>query len=172
MGSPKCLYDKKILGKLHKFQKEYKTTIVLHVVKNEAKFVDVSKFVCLVECIVPLENFHSYGDVTIAGEGLQILTNARHSWQLSSEGSLTCHTYCDTGLPFVMVISEDPWHSNLLPSVWQWSCHYLFLRLRSVATGDRTLTSRTRGESSTSTPPRRLKHVIWSRHSRRCVAWS
>ena len=51
------MYDKKILGKLHKFQKEYKTTIVLHVVKNEAKFVDVSKFVCLVECIVPLENF-------------------------------------------------------------------------------------------------------------------
>ena len=37
------MYDKKILGKLHKFQKEYKTTIVLHVVKNEAKFVDVSK---------------------------------------------------------------------------------------------------------------------------------
>ena len=35
------MYDKKILGKLHKFQKEYKTTIVLHVVKNEAKFVDV-----------------------------------------------------------------------------------------------------------------------------------
>ena len=45
-----------------------------------------------------------------------------------------CHTHCDTGL---LVISEDPWHSHLLPSVWQWSCHYLFLRLRSVSTGDR-----------------------------------
>ena len=33
--------------------------------------------------------FHSY-------EGLQILTYARHSWPLSSEGSLPCHTYCDT----------------------------------------------------------------------------
>ena len=31
--------------------------------------------------------FHSYGDVSIAGEGLQILTYARHSWPLSSEGS-------------------------------------------------------------------------------------
>ena len=30
--------------------------------------------------------FHSYGDVTITGEGLQILTYARHSWPLSSEG--------------------------------------------------------------------------------------
>ena len=30
----------------------------------------------------------------------------------------------------------------LLPSVSQWSCQYLFLRLRSVATGDRTPISR------------------------------
>ena len=41
--------------------------------------------------------FHSYGDVTITGEGLQNLTHARHTWPLSSEGSLSCHTYCDTG---------------------------------------------------------------------------
>ena len=53
--------------------------------------------------------------------------HARHLWPLSSEGSLTCHTCCDTGLPFIMVISEDPRHSHLLPSVWQCSCHYLFL---------------------------------------------
>ena len=52
--------------------------------------------------------FHSHGNVTIAGEGLQILTCARHSWSLSSEGSLPCHIYCDTGQPFIMVISEDP----------------------------------------------------------------
>ena len=82
--------------------------------------------------------FHSYGDVTIIGEGLQILTYARHLRPLNSEGSLACHTYCDTGHPFIMVISEDPWHSShLLPSVWQWSCHNLFLRLRSVAAGIR-----------------------------------
>ena len=28
--------------------------------------------------------------------------------------------------------------THYLPSVWQWSCHYLFLRLRSVAAGIRT----------------------------------
>ena len=61
--------------------------------------------------------FHSYGDVTIAGEGLQILIYARHSWPLSSEGSLACHIYCDTGHLFIIVISEDPRHSYLLPSV-------------------------------------------------------
>ena len=89
------------------------------------------------------EFFHSYGDVTIAGEGLQILTYARHLCPLNIEGSLTCHTHCDTGLPFIiMVISEDPCHSHLLPSVWQWSYYYLFLRLRYVATGDRTPISR------------------------------
>ena len=52
--------------------------------------------------------FQSYGDVTRIGEGLQILT------------------------------FEDPWHSHQLPSVLQRSCHYLFLRLRSVAAGIRT----------------------------------
>ena len=91
--------------------------------------------------------FHSYGDVTIAGEGLQILTYAHHSWPLSSEGSLRCHSNRGTGLPFIMVISEDPLHSHLMPG-----CHCLFLRLGSVETGDRTPISRIRGERSTSTP--------------------
>ena len=62
--------------------------------------------------------------------------------------------------PFIMVISEDPWHSHLLPSVWQWSCHYLILRLRSVATGDRTPIYHMRGERSTSTPPVRNKTIV------------
>ena len=29
---------------------------------------------------------------------------------IESEGSLTGQTCCDTGLPFKIVISEDPWH--------------------------------------------------------------
>ena len=37
--------------------------------------------------------FHSYEDVTITGEWRHILTYARHSWPLSSDGSLACHTY-------------------------------------------------------------------------------
>ena len=52
--------------------------------------------------------FHSFGDVTIAIEGLQMLTYARHWWSLSSEGSLACLTYYDGGHPFKMVNSEDP----------------------------------------------------------------
>ena len=64
--------------------------------------------------------FHSYEDVTITDERLQILSYAQHFWPLSSECFSACHSYCDTGLPFIMdllVISEDPWHSHRLPSV-------------------------------------------------------
>ena len=82
--------------------------------------------------------FHSYGDITIAGEGLNILNCARHSWPLSSECSVAFHTYCDTGHLFIMVISEDPSHSHLLLSDKQWNCHQLFLRLGYVADGIRT----------------------------------
>ena len=64
-------------------------------------------------------------------EWLQNLTSARHSWPLSSEGSFACHTFCDTGHPIILVISEDPW--KFLLKVWLWSCNYLYLRLRSVA---------------------------------------
>ena len=105
--------------------------------RNSRVFITIGKqisysFVCLFVFVffVPFENFHSYGEVTITCEGLQIMTNARLSWPLSSEDSLACHTYSDTGHPFIMVI-----HSHLLQSVWQYSCDYLFLRLRSVAAG-------------------------------------
>ena len=55
--------------------------------------VFVSQFDCLFVCLgfsSHLRIFHSYGDITIDGEGLQILTYARHSWPLSSESSLAC----------------------------------------------------------------------------------
>ena len=63
---------------------------------------------CLFGVFRPTREFHLFGDVTITGEGLQILTYAWHLWPLSSEGSLPCHTYYDTGRPFIMVTSEDP----------------------------------------------------------------
>ena len=59
-------------------------------------------------CVLFLRIFYSFGDVTIAVEGLQNFTYAPHSWPLSSEGSLACHTFCDTRHPLMMVISGDP----------------------------------------------------------------
>ena len=61
--------------------------------------------------------FHAYGDVIIYSEGLQMLTYARHSRPLSSDGSYASHPYCHIGHPFTMIISEPPWHSHLLPKV-------------------------------------------------------
>ena len=48
---------------------------------------DATLFVCLFGwCFTShSKNFHSFGDITMTGEGLQILTFARHSWPLSSE---------------------------------------------------------------------------------------
>ena len=46
--------------------------------------------------------FHSYGDVTITGEGLKILNMAIEQWGFFSVPHLL----------FIMVISEDPWHSE------------------------------------------------------------
>ena len=68
--------------------------------------------------------FHSFGDVTIAGDGRQIVTYARHLWPFRRKCSLACHTYCDSKHG---VISEDPWHSNVMPTVWQYNCLYLFI---------------------------------------------
>ena len=59
---------------------------------------------CLSVCLslpVPLETIHSYGDVTTTGWGVQSLTYSWHSWPLSTEGSLACHTYWDTGHPII-----------------------------------------------------------------------
>ena len=46
------------------------------------------------------------------------------------------------------VISEDPWLSHLLSSVWQFRCHYLFYRITIVATGDQTPISCINDQSS------------------------
>ena len=116
-------------------------------------------FVCFLEFIVPLENFsliwrRHHCRRRAANFALCSALMAIEQW-----GFLTCRTHCDTGLPFIMFISDDPWHSHLLLSVRQWSCHYLFLRLRSVATGDWIPISRMRGERSISMPPRRSYEI-------------
>ena len=86
-----------------------------------------SMFVCLGFFFLSHSSFfHSVLGVTITGEGLQT-SNTRHSSPLNSEGSLSFHGYYDTcGPTFKMFISEDPWHSHLLPSAWQRSYHYPF----------------------------------------------
>ena len=67
-----------------------------------------------------MNNINSHGDIHVKNFRVgqkKFLTSARHSWPLSNDGSLACHTYCDTGHPFIMFISEDPWDSHLLLSI-------------------------------------------------------
>ena len=63
-------------------------------------------FVCY-GFFLPLEYLSIVWRRTIIGEGLQILSYARHLWPLSSESSLACHTYCDKGHLFIMVTVES-----------------------------------------------------------------
>ena len=129
-----------------------------NVVKGKLSFLIWSRdtFVCLFVWSFSSHSriFQSFGDITIAGEGLPILTYAQHLWPSSSSGWLACHTYCDTGHLFIMVIFEDPWHSHLMPSVCQWNCHYLS-RL-----GFEHPTFRLRGECSNPLRHRRVKLAL------------
>ena len=61
---------------------------------------------------------------TITREGLH---TAIEQWQFFKVPHLLWH-----GQTLYSGLSEDPRHSHLLPSVWQWNCFYLFKRLRSV----------------------------------------
>ena len=101
---------------------------VISAVSNRVGYL----FVCL-EFFLPLKNVSLIWSVTIAGEGLQILTYNRHLWPLRIEVYLACNIYCETEHPLIMVISKDLWHSHLLLSFSQWSCHYLNLcRVQSI----------------------------------------
>ena len=93
--------------------------VYLHGINHQFPILMDECFLFIWGCLSQSRIFHlyMYWEVTIAGEGLQILSHARHSLPLSSEGSLACHTYCGTGYPFIMVISGDPWHSHLPPSI-------------------------------------------------------
>jgi hypothetical protein len=51
--------------------------------------------------------FHVYGDVKIAGEGLQNLGLCSALRPLSREGSLSCHACCDTGPRFFRSHPKD-----------------------------------------------------------------
>ena len=108
-------------------------TITISVVFQKP-ILDMFKFFCLFGGFwSPF--FQSFGNITITGERLHNLTYAlmaTEQWGF----------YCVTGQSFIMIIYENPCHSNLLPSVWQWRGHYLFWKQKSAPTGYRIPISR------------------------------
>jgi hypothetical protein len=93
----KIMLIKLIRSKLHAHQ------ICIHF-KDTYKFTMTSfgmKFYCLFVCFESHEQIFSYlATVTITGDGAANLDQCLALTAFSSEGSFTCHTYCDTGPPF------------------------------------------------------------------------
>ena len=92
----------------------------------------VCLFVCLLEFIVPLENFS--------------LIWRRHHCRWRAANFYVCSALMAIeqlgffNVPHLLLHGPTLYnghlrHSHMLPSVWQWRCHYLLLRLRSIATG-------------------------------------
>ena len=100
---------------------------------NKSEY-DYIFFICIFLCLRVLrptrEFFTNMETSQLLVKALNFnLDSVQHTWTLSGEGSFACHTYCDRRHPFIKVISEDPWHSPMLPSLWYWGCHYLFYDL-------------------------------------------
>jgi hypothetical protein len=75
--------------------------------KRESNTSDIL-FVCLFICFESQEQFFSYlATVTIAGNRAANLDLCLALTAFSSEGSFTCHTYCDTGPPFLRSYPKD-----------------------------------------------------------------
>ena len=89
----------------------YSTTVIEKMKEMQCQchcFYDIPRYVTM-DYVWGLSSqiFQSHGDVTIAGEGLQILAYAWHSWPLSSEGSLACpHLLWYRASVYIIVISE------------------------------------------------------------------
>ena len=108
--------------------------IILAVKINLAVGV-ICLFVCLFICLgffFPLKIFHSYGDVTISGDELQSFDFCSALMAFEQWGFFSV-PHLHGASVYNMVNSEDPWHSQPLPSVKQWGFHYLFLRLLGLA---------------------------------------
>jgi hypothetical protein len=73
------------------------------------KELAISAIVCLFVCFESHEQFFSYlAILTIAGDRAANLDLCLALTAFSSEGSFTCHTYCDTGPPFLRSYPKDP----------------------------------------------------------------
>jgi hypothetical protein len=69
---------------------------------------------CLFVCFELHEQFFIYlAAVTISSKKAANFDLCLELTAFSSEGSFTCHTYCDTGPPFLRSYPKDPWFSLL-----------------------------------------------------------
>jgi hypothetical protein len=76
---------------------------------------DVCLFVCFLFWVArAIFQLSELATVTITGDGVANLDLCLALTVFSSEGSFTCHTYCDTEPPFLRSYSKDPWFYLLI----------------------------------------------------------
>ena len=135
--------------------------LVSHIVNglNHKDRLLISRFTFLSGDFRPIREFFTHLETSPLPVMLPILIYTRYSWQLSSEDSLKCHTYCDTGQPFIIVITSDT-HTccRAFYSGAVTSC-FIDLHVRLSRSGIERPISRMRGVRSTTTPPWRLKKL-------------
>ena len=132
----------KIDGHLKRL-KAYKLSSEVTSINNRFHSKDLCLSVCLFVCLFLVgvfvshwSIFHSYEDYHYWWRDANF-TYARHTRTLSIEGSVLKHlmrhgaSICDGDLRGPMTLTP-------VAERWQWSFHYLFLRIRSVAAWIRT----------------------------------
>jgi hypothetical protein len=78
--------------------------------KSTPLTVAIMTLFALFICFESHEQFFSYlATVTIAGDRVANLDLCLALTAFSSEGSFTCHTYCNTKPPFLRSYPKDPW---------------------------------------------------------------
>ena len=96
-------------------------------------------FACLFWFLSHLRIFHSYGEVTITNEGLQNLDLCSALMAIQQWGRV-CVPLAPTVTRSICLYRSSPRTRDTHTFVerWQRDCHYLFLRLMSVAARIRT----------------------------------
>jgi hypothetical protein len=68
----------------------------------------ITEEICLYVCLDSYDQFFSYlAAVSITGDRAANLGLCLELTAFSSEGSFACHTYCDTGPPFLRSYPKD-----------------------------------------------------------------
>ena len=97
---------------------------------------------CLSGFFRPSREFFTHMELPVKGFKIWPILETHGHWSVKvlSVPHLLWH-----GTSVYIFVSEDPWHSQLLPSVEHWSCHYLFYDLYLSRLGFENPTFRMRG---------------------------
>ena len=88
-------WDKLNQKEIYQARETYKNCIIVRKITMKRNKKGIYFIFCLLvwSFLSNSRIFYAYGDVTISGEGLQIMNYARYLWQFSIDDSLACHPF-------------------------------------------------------------------------------